>query len=70
MSPKQKLFTAKELVALAEKAGFIFSRQRGSHMIYYHTSGLRLTIPNHASRIIHPKIIKRILKDIEACKSN
>jgi len=64
MSPKQKLFNARELVSLAERAGFKFSRQKGSHMIFYHSAGIRITIPNHGRKTIHPKIIKKILKDI------
>lgn len=65
MSPKQKLLSAKELVSLAKQAGFILSRQKGSHMIFYHSSGIRLTIPNHGSKELHPKIVKKILKDID-----
>lgn len=66
MSPKQKQFNAKDLVSLAKQAGFDLSRQRGSHMIFYHSAGIRLTIPNHGGKIIHPKIIKKILKDIDS----
>ena len=66
MSPKQKLLNAKELIVLAERAGFVFSRQKGSHMIFYHSTGVRLTIPNHGSKPIHPKIVKKILNDIES----
>ena len=64
MSPKQKIFTARELISLAEKAGFVLSRQKGSHMIFYHSTGVRLTIPNHTSKTIHPKIVKKILEDV------
>lgn len=65
MSPRQTPKTCKQLVALAEKAGFILSRQKGSHLIFYHEKGVRLTIPNHGSKALHPKIIKNVLKDIE-----
>jgi predicted RNA binding protein YcfA (HicA-like mRNA interferase family) len=66
MSPKQKILNAKDLIELAKKAGFILSRQRGSHMIFYHSRGIRLTIPNHGRKNIHPKIIKSILRDIDS----
>ena len=66
MSPKQKPYNAKDLIDLVEKAGFILSRQKGSHMIFYHSSGVRITIPNHGVKSIHPKIVKAILKDIES----
>jgi predicted RNA binding protein YcfA (HicA-like mRNA interferase family) len=66
MSPKQAQKTCKELVVLAQEAGFVLSRQKGSHMIFYHNTGVRLTIPNHGSKPLHPKIVKSVLKDIES----
>jgi len=66
MSPKQTPKTCKQLVALAEKVGFALSRQKGSHLIFYHKKGVRLTIPNHGNKVLHPKIIKSVLKDIES----
>jgi predicted RNA binding protein YcfA (HicA-like mRNA interferase family) len=66
MSPKQKSLNARELISLAKQAGFVLSRQKGSHMIFYHFAGLRLTIPNHGSKSLHPKIVKKILKDIDS----
>ncbi len=69
MSELPKL-TAKEIIAIVEKAGFVFSRQSGSHKIYKNPKGTRITIPFHNNRVLHPKIIKSILKDsgIEAKK--
>ncbi|MBI2446272.1 MAG: type II toxin-antitoxin system HicA family toxin [Parcubacteria group bacterium] len=61
-SPK---LTAKEIIAIIEKAGFVFSRQSGSHKIYKNHKGIRITVPFHGNRILHPKIIKNILKDSE-----
>ena len=66
MSPKQIPKNYKELVALVEKTGFVFSRQKGSHVIFYHEKGVRITIPNHGNKALHPKIIKSVLKDIES----
>lgn len=40
-------------------------RQSGSHMIYRNEEGIRATVPFHAKKIIHPKIVKRILEDIK-----
>ena len=65
MSPKQRPKNCKDLVVLAEQAGVIFSRQKGSHMIFYHEKGVRLTIPDHGTKELHPKIVKSVLKDIE-----
>ncbi len=68
MSPKQLPYNARDLVRLAESAGFVLSRQKGSHMIYYHNQGVRLTIPDHGTKSLHPKIIKSVLRDIETVK--
>jgi len=55
--------TAKEIIAALEKAGFVFSRQSGSHKIYKNRQGKRVTVPFHGGKILHPKILKSILKD-------
>jgi len=46
-----------------EKAGFSLARQSGSHRIYKNAAGKRVTVPFHASRILHPKLLKSILRD-------
>ena len=67
MSELPKL-TAKEIISIIEKAGFVFSRQSGSHKIYKNHKGIRITVPFHGKRVLHPKIIKNILKDSETVK--
>lgn len=57
--------TAKEIIKLLEKRNFILVRQSGSHMIYRNKQGIRVTVPFHASKILHPKIIKQILDDLK-----
>lgn len=57
--------TAKEIATALEKAGFILVRQSGSHKIYKNSAGKRATIPFHSGRILHPKVLKNILKDAE-----
>ncbi len=65
MSPRSLRFTARQIRKIIEDRGFSLSRQSGSHMIFYNKKGVRITLPNHASKIIHPKIIKNIFKDAE-----
>ena len=55
--------TAREIITLIEKAGFVFSRQSGSHKIYKNHKGTRITVPFHGNRVLHPKIIKNILEE-------
>jgi predicted RNA binding protein YcfA (HicA-like mRNA interferase family) len=63
--PKLPRLTARQIVAVLEKAGFALARQSGSHMIYKNSAGKRATIPYHASKILHPKVLKSILRDAE-----
>ena len=57
--------TAREIIAVLERAGFSLARQSGSHMIYRNPAGKRATVPFHASKTLHPKVLKSILRDAE-----
>ena len=61
--PKLPRLTARQVIAVLEKAGFSLARQSGSHMIYKDAFGKRVTVPFHASRTLHPKLLKSILRD-------
>jgi predicted RNA binding protein YcfA (HicA-like mRNA interferase family) len=63
--PKLPRVTARQIVGALEKSGFSLARQSGSHMIYKNAAGKRVTVPFHASRILHPKILKSILTDAD-----
>ncbi|HXJ95963.1 MAG TPA: type II toxin-antitoxin system HicA family toxin [Terriglobia bacterium] len=63
--PKLPRLTAREIAAVLEKVGFSLARQSGSHQIYKNAAGKRATVPFHASRILHPKVLKNILRDAE-----
>ena len=39
--------TARELISALARDGFGFDRGGGSHQIYYHTDGRRVTVPFH-----------------------
>ncbi len=61
MSEKLPRVTAKEVEKAIIKIGYRPKRQSGSHRIYKNQEGKRVTLPIHPEKIIHPKIIKRIL---------
>ena len=63
--PKLPRLTAREIATALEKAGFSLARQSGSHMIYKNAAGKRVTVPFHGSKILHPKILKSILRDAD-----
>jgi predicted RNA binding protein YcfA (HicA-like mRNA interferase family) len=46
-------------------------RQTGSHMISGNGKGLRIVIPNHSKKSLHPKIVKDTLEIVKnSIKSN
>jgi predicted RNA binding protein YcfA (HicA-like mRNA interferase family) len=63
MSEKLPRVTAAEIIRVLERLGFSLARQSGSHKIYKNQEGKRITIPYHARKIIHPKVLRSILKD-------
>ncbi|MBZ7995153.1 type II toxin-antitoxin system HicA family toxin [Campylobacter canadensis] len=62
--PELPILTAKECEKLLLKNGFIFDRQKGSHKIYY-KDNLRMVLPFHSGKNLHPKIIKQVLELIK-----
>ena len=55
--------TAKDILKVLERIGFSLVRQSGSHLIYKNAEGKRVTIPYHAGKVLHPKLLQSILKD-------
>jgi len=62
--PKLPRITARDIIAVLERAGFTLARQSGSHKIYKNAAGKRATVPYHASKTLHPKVLKSILRDV------
>lgn len=62
--PKPPRLTAPEAEALLLKAGYQMIRSSGSHRIYL-KAGKRIILPFHAGRVLHPKIVKQVLKRLE-----
>lgn len=65
MTDKLPRVTADDAIRALEKAGFFLVRQSGSHKIFKNDEGTRITIPYHSGKILHPKILKSILKDAD-----
>ena len=61
--PRLPRLTAREICVVLEKLGFSIVRQSGSHIIYKNAEGKRATVPFHAGKILHPKVLKSILRD-------
>ncbi|MEA5512338.1 type II toxin-antitoxin system HicA family toxin [Crocosphaera sp. UHCC 0190] len=62
--PKFPRLTAKEAEKLLLDNGFIQIRTQGSHRIYLKNQ-IRVVVPFHSGKILHPKIIKQVINAIE-----
>jgi len=65
LSQKLPRVTPDEVAKALAKLGFTVSRQSGSHRIYRNPQGKRVTIPYHKGKVLHPKVLKSILRDAE-----
>ena len=61
---KQIVLNAKQAEKMLLKAGFAWVRTTGSHRIYM-KQNIRMVLPFHAGKSLHPKIIKQVLEAIE-----
>jgi predicted RNA binding protein YcfA (HicA-like mRNA interferase family) len=61
--PRLPRVTAREIIAVLEKKEFLLTRQSGSHKIYKDAAGKRVTVPFHALKTLHPKLLRSIMRD-------
>ena len=58
--PKLPRLTPAEAEKILLKAGFELDRSKGSHRVYKRGK-TRFVLPFHAGRVLHPKIVKRLI---------
>jgi predicted RNA binding protein YcfA (HicA-like mRNA interferase family) len=63
--PRLPRLTSRQIIVVLERVGFSLARQSGSHMIFKNAGGKRVTVPFHAAKTLHPKILKSILRDAD-----
>jgi predicted RNA binding protein YcfA (HicA-like mRNA interferase family) len=63
--PKLPLLTASEAKKLLFGAGFALLRSKGSHRIYF-KGKVRVVVPFHLGRVLHPKIVRQVMEAIES----
>ncbi|MBI4719446.1 MAG: type II toxin-antitoxin system HicA family toxin [Planctomycetes bacterium] len=57
--------SAREVIRVAEKLGFAFDRQKGSHAVYVRSSDMRrLVIPVHKGRDLRPGTLRGLIDDL------
>jgi len=65
MNEKLPRITADRAIKVLEKVGFVLVRQSGSHKIYKNNEGKRVTVPYHSKKVLHPKVLRSILRDAD-----
>ena len=66
MSPKLPGVTGKDVARVAQRLGFEFRRQTGSHAIYVRpTDNARVVIPMHSGAAIKRKTLRGIINDLK-----
>ena len=65
--PKIPRITAKEAEKMLLKSGFEVVRSKGSHRIYQ-KGKVRVVIPHHSGKILHPKCIRQVMQAINKDK--
>ena len=62
---KLPVVTARQVVKVAEKLGFEFDRQRGSHAVYFRVSDRRrIVIPVHKGSDLKPGTLRGLIDDM------
>ncbi len=67
--PKLPRLNAHEAEKLLFAAGFILIRSKGSHRIYF-KEDIRVVVPFHAVKMLHPKIVKQVLNAIDTAEDD
>ena len=64
MKPK----TVRKVCKALAELGFKLVRQKGSHLRFTHPDGRKTTVPSHSGEDIGPKLLNKIIKDINVDK--
>ena len=65
MKEKLPRISPDKIIKALVKLGFSEVRQSGSHKIFKNESGIRITVPYHSGRTIHPKVLREILNSLD-----
>lgn len=62
--PKLPVIDSKQAEKMLLASGFVFIRSKGSHRIY-EKGKIRMVIPFHSGKTLHPKIVKALIEAIK-----
>ena len=57
--------TARQIIRVIEGKGFVHVRQSGSHAIFRHPNGRRVTVPIHGKRDLGRGLLRKIMRDAD-----
>lgn len=60
--------TVRKVCKVLAELGFKLVRQKGSHLRFAHSDGRKTTVPSHSGEDIGPKLLNKIVKDINVDK--
>lgn len=60
-----RLASYRDLKRVAEAAGYVWVRCRGSHNIFRRADGRIVTIPDHGSDVIVRGLLRKIIRDLD-----
>ena len=64
MSQRAPRLTPDQAIRILHQFGFVQTRQSGSHKIFRNPPGIRVTIPYHKGKMLHPKMVAAIARDL------
>jgi predicted RNA binding protein YcfA (HicA-like mRNA interferase family) len=62
---KLPIVEAKTMDRVLNKLGFVYVRQRGSHVFYRHSDDRTTTLPPHRGRDLGGPLVREILREID-----
>ena len=65
MTPKLPSLNARQVISALVRHGFTLDRQSGSHAVFIHPDGRRVTVPIHGKRDLGKGLLRQIMRDAE-----
>lgn len=65
MTPRLPSLTARQMIAIPQRNGFIRVRQSRSHAIFRHPNGRRTTVPIYGKRDLGRGLLRQIMRDAD-----
>ena len=63
MSPRLPVLSSSRIISIPHRQGLVRVRQSGSHAIFRHADGRRVTVPVHGKRDLGRGLLRQIMKD-------